>query len=113
MLSKKFRLKEKEVRKVLQRWKPFFSYDLVLNHLPNKLNISRFAIVIWSASVQSGVERNFFRRRFYDLVRDYVWKINWYDLVFVVKKKTKLDKKNIDNYKNNIKFLVTKSGIQE
>mgnify|MGYP005995417273 FL=1 len=46
MITKQFRLKEREVKKVLQRGKPFFSYGIVLNYTKNKLGYNRFAIVI-------------------------------------------------------------------
>ena len=68
MLKKKFRLREREVKRVLQKWEPFFSYDVVLNTKRNNFNYNRFAIVISSKSVYSNVERNFFRRRFYDFI---------------------------------------------
>lgn len=120
MISKKYRLTEREVKKVLQRWKPFFSYGIVLNYIKNKSDYNRFAIVIWSKSVKTNVERNFFRRTFYDLVtpmiRDSSLEIKKtkqvnYDFIFVVKKQNKLDVKNKDNLKNfkkDIWFLLSK-----
>ena len=125
MISKKDRLTEREVKKVLTRWKPFFSYGLVLNYAKNNLEKNRFAIVIWWKSVKTSVERNFFRRRFYDLVSNsikflplkkgvpdlWVVGIKWIDYVFVVKKQTKLDKKDDNSRKSfiqDIKFLLNK-----
>lgn len=109
MISKKHRLKELEVKKVLQLWKPFFSFWIVLNYKNNKLWVNRFAIVIWWKSVKWSVERNFFRRMFYDLCNiDLEWSI---DFVFVLKKQTKLDKNNmesINSFKKDIKFLFKK-----
>ena len=96
MLKKKFRLREREVKRVLQKWEPFFSYDVVLNTKRNNFNYNRFAIVISSKSVYSNVERNFFRRRFYD---------------FISKSEVKLDKKNILSLKSfykNLNFLINK-----
>jgi hypothetical protein len=46
VISKKNRLTEREVKKVLGKSKPFFSYGIVLNYIPNKLTHNRFAIVI-------------------------------------------------------------------
>gem|GEM_PF-6120195 len=46
MISKQFRLSERQVKKVLAKSKPFFSYGLVLNKTPNKLDHNRYAIVI-------------------------------------------------------------------
>jgi RNase P protein component len=65
------------------------------------------------------VERNFFRRKFYALVENYIFledvsnekKNTGFDMVFVVKKKTKLDKKNeslIKDFRNDINFLFNK-----
>lgn len=129
MISKKNRLTEREVKKVLTRWKPFFSYWIVLNYQRNNLNFNRFAIVIWWKSVKTNVERNYFRRLFYDLVSDSIIHlplkkeiseyegikeknaIKSYDIVLVVKKQTKLDKKDensIKSFKKDIKFLLNK-----
>ncbi|MDR2411193.1 MAG: ribonuclease P protein component [Candidatus Peribacteria bacterium] len=41
-----------------------------MNKLQNHYNYNRFAIVISSKSISSAVERNFFRRRFYDFCYD-------------------------------------------
>ena len=105
-------MKEKEVKKVLQRWKPFFSYGVVLNFVKNRCETNRFAIVIWWKSVKTNVERNFFRRRFYDIMADYInkWETK-YDFVFVVKKQTKLlknDLKAVNTYYKDINFLLKK-----
>jgi len=126
VISKNNRLSEREVKKVLTRWKPFFSYWIVLNYMKNNLPINRFAIVLWWKSVKTNVDRNFFRRRFYDVVgnsslysskwKDLVdnsLKDNkiWLDLVFVVKKQTKLDSKEEGSKKsffNDIEFLLSK-----
>ena len=111
MISKKNRLSEREVRKVLTRWKPFFSYWIVLNYMKNNSEKNRFAIVIWWKSVKTNVERVFFRRTYYDIVSDKLISNKWIDYVFVVKKQTKLDKKNKDsilNFKKDIKFLLNK-----
>lgn len=138
MISKKSRLTEREVKKVLTRWKPFFSYWIVLNYIKNDLDKNRFWIVIWWKSVKTNVDRNFFRRRFYDLVNDSLkntlaitpplqdedkkevkleknkksYSIKWWkDFVFVIKKQTKLNKKEDDtlkSFKKDIEFLLHK-----
>ena len=116
MIKKIYRLKEREIKKVLRERKPFFSYGIVLNRFKNKLPYNRFAIVLGSKSVKSWVERNFFRRKFYDFISEkklmdsslHFWE--WfYDLVFVVKKQTKLEKKeqkSINEFEQNLKFLI-------
>ena len=48
MIKKIYRLKENEIKKVLKFKKPFFSYNLVANFIPNKLPYSRFAIFLSS-----------------------------------------------------------------
>jgi len=115
MIKKEYRLTEREVKKVLWKWKPFFSYSIVLNYLKNKWENHRFAIVLWSKPVKNSVERNFFRRLFYDTVGDFLLdkkeKNTALDMVFVVKKKTKLDKKNeslINDFRKEINFLFNK-----
>ncbi len=111
MIKKIYRLKEKEVKRVLQKWKPFFSYGIVSNRFKNKLEYSRFAIVISSKSVKTNVERNFFRRRFYDIVSKYITLKENYDFVFVLKKNNKLDKKSqksIIEFANDLEFLMKK-----
>ncbi len=119
MISKIYRLKEKDVKKVLKLWKPFFSYCIVLNYIKNNFWYNRYAIIISWKSVSWSVERNFFRRRFYKLIIDFqkisnnTWKSTnqkiWYDLVFLIKKQTKLEKNNFESIKsfdNNINFLI-------
>jgi ribonuclease P protein component len=115
MIKKIYRLKEREVKKVLNRWKPFFSYWIVLNQIKNKFEYNRFAIVIWSKSVNTNVSRNFYRRNFYDIMQEYIEaenKESWFDYVFVVKKQTKLNMKNEENlynYNKDINFLINKT----
>ena len=111
MISKINRLTEREVKKVLTRWKPFFSYGIVLNYMKNNLDKNRFAIVIWWKSVKTNVARVFFRRMYYDIVKDSLDSKKWIDFVFVVKKQTKLDKneeKSIITFKKDIEFLLGK-----
>ena len=111
MISKGSRLSEREVKKVLTRWKPFFSYWIVLNYMKNNLEKNRFAIVIWWKSVKTNISRVFFRRLYYDLIREYLDNKKWIDFVFVVKKQTKLDKSDensIISFKKDIKFLLNK-----
>jgi len=112
VIAKKYRLTEKETKKVLHKWKPFFSYGIVLNMIKNDLNYNRFSIVIWWKSVKTSITRNFFRRRFYDLCSNNILenKIG-FDLVFLVKKQTKLDKKDnlsIIWFDKDLNFLLDK-----
>lgn len=110
MIQKKYRLTERQVKKVLHKGKPFFSYTVVLNSIPNREKTARFAVVIGGKSVKNSVHRNVFRRLFYDTVHPFLQKYSK-DFVFVVKSKTKLDaneKKVRDNFKNDILFLLNK-----
>jgi RNase P protein component len=57
------------------------------------------------------VERNFFRRKFYDFCKDKIFTEVGNDLVFVVKQKTKLDKNDencLKNFERDLEFLVKK-----
>ncbi len=113
MIAKEHRLTERQVKKVLRSWKPFFSHGVVWNSLRNTSGYNRFAIVIWGKSVSTAVSRNFFRRLFYTMCVPYKKKDEHYslDLVCVVKKKTKLnnkDEKNIAIFQNDIHFLLKK-----
>lgn len=114
MIWKKFRLKEREVKKVLQKWKPFFSYHIVLNSFKNKLDYNRFALVISSKSTKNAVERNFFRRSFYNNLKPFIFKNSqdsFCDIVFVVKNKSKFDKREIESIKSfdkDLSFLLKK-----
>lgn len=113
MLKKSLRLTEREVRRVIWKWKPFFSYWIVLNKLKNRKNYSRFAIVIWWKSTKTAVSRNFFRRRFYDFMREKTSEIEkWFDYVFIVKKNLKLFSKQSESIKafdKDILFLLSKN----
>lgn len=114
MISKKFRLQEREVKRALQKGKPFFAYNLVLNYCANKLEYNRFAVVISKKSSKKAVDRNFFRRRFYDKAQKYISKNKdnkYYDFVFVIKTKFKIDKKDLEiikTFNNDIDFLFKK-----
>lgn len=89
MLAKKYRLSEREVKKVLHKGKPFFSYNIVFNVFPSRLPHARFAIVISGKSVANNVIRNMYRRLFYDVSAKYIHQ-NFWDVVCVVKTKSKL-----------------------
>ena len=95
----------------MTRWKPFFSYGIVLNYLENNSNINRYWIVIWWKSVKTNVARVFFRRTYYNIVSNKLESNKWVDYVFVVKKQTKLDKNDknsILTFKKDITFLLNK-----
>mgnify|MGYP002776445289 CR=1 FL=1 len=114
MIKKVYRLNETEVKKVLKYWKPFFSYGIVSNSAVNKLPYNRFAIIIWGKSVTGSISRNFFRRKFYDETKDSITKVQnntGKDIVFVIKKQTKLDKKDFESIKlfeKDVNFLLYK-----
>lgn len=114
MIKKIHRLNEWQVKKVLKYWKPFFSYGIVSNFIPNIFNYNRFAIVIGWKTVINSVSRNYFRRIFFNLVSVYIFKIEkniWKDVVFVIKKQIKLDKKDFESIKafeKDTSFLIKK-----
>jgi len=114
MIKKIYRLKEKDVKKVLKFWKPFFSYWIVLNKVLNKLPYSRFSLVLGSKVVNTNITRNFFRRRYYNYIDDVI-KANSlkknYDVTLVVKKKIKLDmkdKSSLFSFDKDLRFLIKK-----
>ena len=109
MLAKKYRLKEREVKKVLHKGKPFFSHSIVFNVIPNKLGYSRFAIVIGGKSVPTNVVRNTYRRMYYNVCGKHIDK-NYGDIVCVVKKKTKLTRETLEIQKiqSEINYLFEK-----
>ena len=114
MIKKKFRLKEREVKKVLWKWKPFFSSWIVLNTIPNRVWFNRFSIVIWAKSVNTNVTRVYFRRKFFDKImkENYLLnKIVWKDFVFILKKKNKLNRNDLETiktFKKDLNFLIKK-----
>jgi len=115
MIKKVFRLNQNEVKKVLKYGKPFFSYWIIMNQVENNLLYNRFAIIISEKSVINNVSRIFFRRLFYDLVRININSVKWKDLVFIVKKQIKLDKKDslsIKAFENDILFLLKKINYE-
>ena len=93
MISKLYRLNEKELRKVLSKKKPFFSYTLIANTFPNALDHGRCAILLSGKQAKWSVNRNHFRRYFYNISRQYIGEHS-FDVVFVPKKWT------IYNYKD-------------
>ena len=105
MISKKYRLTENEVRKVLNRKKPFFSYVWIANTTPNKLDHGRCGILLSSKVAKGSVNRNFWRRTYYDLSLPYITMLPL-DMVLIAKKGTILD------YKNEIHIVEFKKNIQ-
>lgn len=67
MISKEYRLTERELKKVLSRKKPFFSYVFVANVMENKNTHGRCGILLSSKCTKGSVNRNFWRRKFYDM----------------------------------------------
>lgn len=114
MIKKIYRLKENDVKKVLKYKEPFFSYWIVANQIKNNVWFDRYAIVIGGKSVENNVSRNFFRRKFYDIMADFSKsksKQMGVDIVFVVKKQIKLDKKNFESitaFEKDVGFLLKK-----
>jgi ribonuclease P protein component len=93
MISKKNRLTENEVKKVLAKRKPFFSHTMVANVYPNKLGYARIGIVLSAKQTRGSVNRNSFRRMIYDLTVPSLPKISQ-DIVFLCKKGILLDHKD-------------------
>lgn len=107
MIAKEYRLTEREVRKVLSRKKPFFSYMFIANVLENKLEHGRCGILLSGKVTKGSVNRNFWRRRFYDLFLPTLGKLHT-DIVLVPKKGTVLDYKNelqVAEFEKNVTFL--------
>ena len=93
-----------------------FSYLFVVNTLKNNLDYNRFSIIIWAKSVENNISRNYFRRTLFNIASK---KINsfdkkWLDIVFFVKKQTKLnikDKTSFDNFLKDVNFILYKNNI--
>ena len=114
MISKRYRLDEQTVRKVLRMRKPFFSYTFIANYIPNRLGYNRFAILLSGKQAQTSVSRNFFRRLMCDTVRPFLLSGS-YDIVFVPKKGKvfeKHDRAMIEEFTQSILFS-TKKITQE
>ncbi|PID83724.1 ribonuclease P protein component [Candidatus Gracilibacteria bacterium] len=90
MIAKKFRLTEKEIKKVFKQKKPFFSRYWIVNTRKNNLQYNRIAILLSGKCTKGAVNRNFFRRKFYDTLFD-IGLEGGFDLVFVPKKGQKFD----------------------
>ncbi len=108
MIKKIYRLKEKEVKKVLKFKKPFFSYSFIANVIKNNLWYNRFAIFLSKKNTKTAVSRNFFRRKMYDISYNFINKWSC-DIVFVPKKWKIFDKKDKENilwFENDILFLL-------
>lgn len=110
MISKEYRLSENEVRKVLNKKKPFFSYVWIANTFTNKGTHGRCGILLSSKCTKWSVNRNFWRRRFYDLSLPSLTSLP-VDVVLVAKKWTILDYRNplhLVEFEKNIQFLYKK-----
>lgn len=110
MISKEYRLTEHELRKVLNRKKPFFSYVWIANTLENKSSHGRCGLLLSAKCTKGSVNRNYWRRKFYDISLPSLKKLN-IDVVFVPKKWTILDYKKSEHtfeFEKNIRFLYHK-----
>jgi ribonuclease P protein component len=85
MIAKKYRLTENEVRKVISRRKPFFSYLFIANTFNNKHGYARVGIILSSKVARGSVNRNFWRRKFYDISLPYLDTLDC-DIVIIPKK---------------------------
>lgn len=103
MIAKKYRLTEWEIRKVFLRKKPFFSYLFVANIRKNSLGHARLAIFLSAKHARGSVNRNFFRRLFYD--HSHMILNQWYDIVIIPKKGTILSHHDTEIQKDFIENL--------
>lgn len=111
MIPKKFRLKEREIKKVFHQKKPFFSSLFIANVRPNQFGANRFAILLGSKSIHGSVERNFFRRTFYQETLPFLTQQGSFDVLFVPKKKVvfcKQDSANVAEFTREIRYLLKK-----
>ena len=110
MIAKEFRLKEKEVQKVLRYGKPFFSYSVIAKTSINKLNNSRFAIILSGKNTKNAVTRNYYRRIFYNISSRYIKKKNL-DIVIFLKKWIKFELKNSEmskKFEKEVEWILKK-----
>jgi ribonuclease P protein component len=111
MLPKKNRLKKKkDFERVFRGGKSFKKGFLVLRLKKNDLKINRFGFVVSKKISKKAVKRNQIKRRLREAVRS---KMNLYkkgfDLIFI--SLPGLEKKNFQNIKDTIVFLLNKSKI--
>lgn len=85
MIAKKYRLIEKDFRKVLSKRKPFFSYGIVANIADNTLGHARIGILLSGKHAPGSVNRNAWKRLIYDLSATYLESTST-DIVFAPKK---------------------------
>lgn len=95
MIAKKYRLPEREWRKVFKQKKPFFLYPFSAKVIKNQLGYARIGIVLSAKTTRGSVNRNFFRRRFYDSACDFL--SFPYDVVVIPKRGTTFSHKNPDD----------------
>jgi len=110
MIAKKYRFTERELRKVLSRRKPFFSYMFIANIMNSRESHGRVGILLSSKIARGSVNRNYWRRQFYDISYPYIRDLP-VDVVLVPKKWTLLDHKNktqLAEFEKNIQFLYKK-----
>ncbi|EKD29479.1 MAG: hypothetical protein ACD_78C00390G0002 [uncultured bacterium (gcode 4)] len=107
MIPKLYRLTENEVKKVLRFKKPFFSYGFIANTMTNRVGFNRFGVIFSGKHTKTSIDRNFFRRRFYDAVAD-ICTTGTSDIVFVPKKGKTFDRnktEDIVSFDKDIDFL--------
>ncbi len=100
MIAKLYRLKEREVRRVLRVRRPVFGGSIIASIEANRLPYNRFAFVVSGKHAPTSIDRNFFRRRFYESLRPFITAgivgvRSHVDCVCTLRRGTRLDRRNI------------------
>lgn len=113
MLSKKYRMKEREVKLAMKRGKPIFGTFFTCIVFPNRYTQNhRLAIVAGNKHTKSAVLRNAYRRSIYTASKELIETPTWrkYDIVLITKKGVKITKEFLDaqEYKKEVTVTLQK-----
>ena len=88
MLSSEYRLRhEKDIKALFARGKSVFGIWLGMKFQPNKLSVSRFAVVVGTKVSKKAVVRNRLKRQIRAVIQEYLPRTNpGYDVLFFLKK---------------------------
>lgn len=88
MLPKEYRLRlEKDIKTLLSRGKSVFGLSMGVKFRPNRLSVSRFAIVIGTKVAKRAVVRNRVRRQLRGILFKHLSELTPdYDVMLIVKK---------------------------
>lgn len=109
MISKKYRLERRNIEYLLRKGDTLFSNNFIVKYSKNTKDFPRFCVIISKKCSKKAVERNKWRRRTYEAIRNSIKSTNTSNDYVIIAKKNILTT-NYRNIENDILSLLTKTS---